>query len=1496
LNKTHRIVWSEARGAFIVAHEHAATSGKRSSTKSVIAQSLAVAALIAASAPALSQTHSLTTGENLVNSTTIQGTSGGPGVAAFGVVAGSITNSGTIASATAAGESNLLYGVFVGTGGGISGGITNSGTVSLITGANLGINIISASTVGNIVNGGTITGTTVSGITIAGGSLGAVSNTTTTSLIQGGTVGIAVMSGATAAGIVNAGTISGNQTGIYVTGTGTSLAGINNIGVNSTISGGTYGISVESGAKVGNVVNQGSIVGGQAGLFVNDGSTISSVNNSGTVVGTTSGVQLRGAGATIGSVTNSGSIIGSGNNGVALETGATVSGALTNAAGGVIQGMYTGVYVEGGSTLGSLVNSGSISNTASNGGGVVVSSGAKAGSIQNLSGGVISGGSSGIRVVSSASVGSVTNAGTITARGAGIQVYSASSITGAINNSGLINSQNSTGIRVRGNGAVGSVINSGTVSGGRAGIEVYSNSHISSGVTNSGLIVGGTEGVLLGTQGTIAGGLTNSGTITGNNYGVVLYSQSTISGGVTNSGSIGGAAYGIVLNSQSTISGGVTNSGTIGGGLNAGIIISSESSITGGIHNLAGGVISGASTGISLFGSTVDSISNAGHINSTFDSIGLYTSTVTGGISNLAGGTLAATTIGIYIDGNSTVSGGIANSGTISAYYGIGVFSSTVTGGINNLAGGVITAASGDYGIFLGNATVDSISNAGNINETGAGASGGHYGIFLTRGTITGQITNSGVITASGAGIGLASASTVAGGISNSGSISGAMEGIMLTSASTVAGGISNSGLIASSAGDAIDVNQSTVSGGLVNSGTIQGAQAGVKLTSASVISGGLMNSGSIIGNTNGVSVLTGSQVQGGVTNLAGGRIIGASAAGVLVNASTVAGSISNAGAISGAAVGVNLIDGATVAGLANSGYISGGSYSVYTDATSVLGPITISGKSAQFVGDVYSLNSAVSVTSGSTFTGSNAFNVASFDVASGATLNMGVMASTAGEANGITVSNGVSNEGTLSVARNTAAINGSYTQAASGVFGVGVASKSDHGVLAITGAANLSPAANINVTIAANNTLTNKETIAGVLTSGDLTASTFNVTDNSDLISFKGLIDGNNVDLVTSFNALVLPDVLANHNSNAVGAATVLDQIILASGAGNTTFSGVINDIAKLQTSRQVSDAASQTLPVLSGDVNVATYAALTQMNQVVQSRVEGNYGMSAGSPYVMDQNAWVRPFGSWADAGNQNGAPGFSSGVSGVALGGDAAISNAARVGLGFAYANVDVSGNSNAAPNNDRINMYQLMGYGSYALDPRTEINAQIDGGINSNDGHRNIDFAGTTATSSFNSSDAHVGIGIARELPLSDSTIFTPQVRVDYTWISTDDYSEGGAGPLNLNVKSTSFESLLTTINGKLTQKLNDNLTMFGNLGIGYDSMAHTNGSVVAAFAGAPGLSFSTDSVGLSPRALLGGIGLMSTPHGNAPELSFRYDIQQREGFATQSVSFKARWAF
>jgi outer membrane autotransporter protein len=514
--------------------------------------------------------------------------------------------------------------------------------------------------------------------------------------------------------------------------------------------------------------------------------------------------------------------------------------------------------------------------------------------------------------------------------------------------------------------------------------------------------------------------------------------------------------------------------------------------------------------------------------------------------------------------------------------------------------------------------------------------------------------------------------------------------------------------------------------------------------------------------------------------------------------------------------------------------------------------------------------------------------------VAPGATVNLSNPSSTAGGASGITVANGFNNAGTVSVARGvTGVINGAYTQTSTGEYKLGASSTSSYGVLAVNGTVDLPSDAKIYVDVATDNTLTNKQVLHGVITSTGLTASTFDVTDNLDLVSFTGKIDGNNVDLVTKVNALVLQDVLANGNYNAAPAAKVIDEIIATNSNG--PFAPVIDDLAKLQTSQQVSRTVSQFLPLLSGASNVSTIGTLWQLDQVIQSRLDGNPGLSSGDDYLTDRGAWVKPFGTWGNQSDQGSAPGFTSNTGGIVLGADGAVSQETRLGLAFAYASSDITGKGAEASDENKVDLYQLVGYGSYALDPVTEVNFQIDGGGNTNKGHRPIPAFGTNASSSYNSSTAHFGVGIGRSLPIDDSTMWTPSARIDYTWVRSDSYGETGAGPLNLNVQSASAEQLLTSVDAKIVHKITDYASVFGNLGVGYDSLARNNTQIISAFAGAPGLPFATQGVGLKPWTVLAGFGVVATPQGG-PEITVRYDLQDRSSFTEQSFSVKARWAF
>ena len=94
-------------------------------------------------------------------------------------------------------------------------------------------------------------------------------------------------------------------------------------------------------------------------------------------------------------------------------------------------------------------------------------------------------------------------------------------------------------------------------------------------------------------------------------------------------------------------------------------------------------------------------------------------------------------------------SGGITNSGSISAAGGISVDGvSTFAGGIVNAAGGTITATTG-AGIAVG---------------------GTHSGAYLV-GSFGGGVSNAGTISAAGTGILINGVSTFNGGITNSGTI-----------------------------------------------------------------------------------------------------------------------------------------------------------------------------------------------------------------------------------------------------------------------------------------------------------------------------------------------------------------------------------------------------------------------------------------------------------------------------------------------------------------------------------------------------------------------------------------------------------------------------------------------------------------------------------------------------------------------------------------------------
>lgn len=699
-----------------------------------------------------------------------------------------------------------------------------------------------------------------------------------------------------------------------------------------------------------------------------------------------------------------------------------------------------------------------------------------------------------------------------------------------------------------------------------------------------------------------------------------------------------------------------------------------------------------------------------------------------------------------------------------------------------------------------------------------------------------------------------------------------------------------NAGITVSGA-DAVVVHLS--SGTLLNHGSLDG-QIGMHMLAYSFLSGGISNSGSINGSDSGIYLDGANEISGSINN--SGSINGGSNGIYLNSASTIDSGLNNSGTISGGSNGIYLDGTGTInGGISNSGTISGGHYAIYADASATLDQITLSGaNTARLVGDVYAPNTPLNISSGASFTASNAFDVKSVTVEQNATFYLGAMpkadAGNVTSGAGITVSDGVSNAGTMSLlSSGAAAITGSYTQTASGVLQINL-SGSHYGQLQVDGTATLPSNARIDVNVA-NGGFSHASPLPGVLSASTLTSDgSFSVSDNSALFDFSASKNGNAVDLSYTLAAAngVQDAVQNNNNQAAQGAARVLDSIIMADSSG-----AIASKFMVLGSQQQVSDAVSQTLPLLAGGTAAAAQDALASINRVVQARVESALGLSSGDGIVTDRYLWLKPFGSWARQDSRDGVAGYRANTYGAVIGSDFAVSPALRLGAAFAYANSDVN-SSTVYAQNARIDVYQLIGYGSYSMANGSNLSAQLDIGQNNNRGERAIAFAGSTASSRYDSQSAHLGVGAGRVYAVNERTDFSPSLRADYTWIHDRGHSETGADVLDLNVAAHNTEAMILGADGKVTYRQNDRTTLTANLGLGYD-MLNQRSAITASYAGAPDAAFVTYGLKPSPWSLRGGMGTIYRASGGA-EITTRYDAEYRTGFLNQTVSVKARWQF
>lgn len=236
-----------------------------------------------------------------------------------------------------------------------------------------------------------------------------------------------------------------------------------------------------------------------------------------------------------------------------------------------------------------------------------------------------------------------------------------------------------------------------------------------------------------------------------------------------------------------------------------------------------------------------------------------------------------------------------------------------------------------------------------------------------------------------------------------------------------------------------------------------------------------------------------------------------------------------------------------------------------------------------------------------------------------------------------------------------------------------------------------------------------------------------------------------------------------------------------------------------------------------------------------------------------------WIKAFGEVMSQGAHGSFVGYDANIYGTMIGYDMPIGPDTRVGVGLGVGQGNIDGKTFS--DNTSFNSYGLTAY----IGHETGIwfvNGDIAFGWNDYSGSRGISFPGIsrTATASYSGQEYSAFASTGYHFPVQGFTV-TPFGSLQYAHMNLGSYTEGGAGNLNLNVNSQSYDFLESGLGVKVARP-------FVSRGMSYVPELHfmwfhefSNPSVsnVAAFAvpgspafTTPGVQTANDSLNVGTR--------------------------------------------
>jgi outer membrane autotransporter protein len=1454
----------------------------------------------------------------------------GYGIYNSGEITGAVDNNGVIEAKITATvgyvASGYAYGIYNYNDGEI-GSITNSGTIKAdVNSPGSSSSYVSNGYAYGINNSGSIAG----GITNNAGAIISANVSAPSSYVYNGF----------AYGVLNDGSITGNITNdgtIKATIFGTDSSGYGNY---------AYGIKNDDSID-GSIVNNGQILASISSSYLysnyaygirNDGSITGDITNSGTIAAKLhdsyefSSISKAGAWG----IYNRGGVEGDVTNTGLIDVDVTLNASEAYS-------VYAYGITNDGSIGGNLTNNGTINADLH---------------ISNTMDYLYSVGAYGIKNTGSIS-GNLTNTGLIHARAVvdkldptatgsymyAYGIYNSDDIDGGVNNTGTIEA----GIEIDNylyQGTAAGIYNTGSISAA------------SPAITNSGTI-NATISVKNATSASslYAYGIYNNDLIDGDisNSGQIKASVS-VTGAAAGSSRY---AYGIY--NDGSIAGGIINSGMISATASssaAGIYVNSAD-ISAGITNNAGGVISGSTFGINIINpdpagdneitvvneGSIDSINiDMGTLNISGEGLtGALTGNSTSALNILntftSGGDISNFTMVTVLD-NATFN--LNNDVSVTGSFDVGEGASgTLNVGANSvMATGAFSLNAGStFGTTINSATQD---DAGNLTVTGASTIDNSLTVNVTAavpivaGTTytiidsgSGTTDAVGLVTDDSAGFFFTAdltdgdlvltANTFVGDlvinddeILNSASdseflsvtIGGGISGILNHSGGTLITDsviINAAGTYTQSATGILNATNTTIGDGgtmtLVNQGA--GAIDGAAAQEGDLIFAGDYDTDSAIGDTNSLSSVT---VNDGATltvdqNLEANAVnVGQGTSGVLnQSAGTLATAtltINNGGTYTQSGTGViNATD---------IGIGTGNTLVLANQGTGVIDGLAAGTGALVFAGD-YNTDTAIGA--------NNSLSSVTVNAGVTLTLDQSIISTTlavngilnSADGGSITSSASILSGGAMKVGSNSTSITGSFNLEAGATFYTTVNSgeSNDAGSVVVDGNANVSADAIVMVSVS-ENAVVSEDTSYIIIdaTGGDINAPTM-VLDDSDDLTFRATADGTDL-LITASLGNELEALIEDLGTDTLSdnAEAVLAPLVALVNEDPELAAA----LAAVTTVEEFEEVLASLAPDVSAAVQTATQTAgrsavVTVLNRLTALRtgLGDMTGLAAGDQFS-EVTSWVQAFGSTADQNDRGGVAGFDIDSRGITFGMDSAVTTHLRLGAAFSYSTTDVD--TKGFNNKTDIDTYQGTLYGSLNH-PDWYLDGSLSYAWSNSEGRRNIAFGALnrTALADYDSNQFIAQATFGKDFRLDNDMIVNPYVGLEYVNLSTDDYTETGAGTLNLAVDSANTSSLKSTVGVSIRKAFEsgEDYTIMPEAHIGwrYDFLDEAQLST-SNFAGS-GTAFNTQ--GLNPADSSFNIGgTMSVYSTGNTEFQLKYDFQTMSDYAAHSGFLVFRYRF